>query len=96
MGMPKKIQCKHIPELPILEFLHDRMLRGEGWAYWYQGFDNSIPVPEGIPDKLIVAKMAQMIAKGLVDGCPCGCRGDYAITDNGIKEMWRQLKCSHS
>ena len=27
--------------------------------------------------KIIHAKMRQMIAKKRIDGCPCGCRGDF-------------------
>ena len=41
-------------------------------------------MPEGTPEKLRIAKMAILIKRGLVDGCPCGCRGDYEITDKGI------------
>lgn len=27
--------------------------------------------------------MASLIRRGLVDGCGCGCRGDFMITDKG-------------
>lgn len=27
--------------------------------------------------------MNQLIYKGIIDGCPCGCRGDYELTDKG-------------
>ncbi len=40
----------------------------------------------GIPDDgatapahLVRAKLAKMIRKGLVDGCACGCRGDFEV-----------------
>ncbi len=29
-----------------------------------------------MPWKVVLAKCAQMIRKGRIDGCPCGCRGD--------------------
>jgi hypothetical protein len=74
--------------LPILEFLHDRKIRGLGWAVWYRGFENSIPIPEGTPEKIIIKKMKQMIRKGLVAGCGCGCRGDYEISEDGIKKLF--------
>ena len=81
------MQCKDIPEEPILRFLD--ALNGR-WAVWYQNdrepyFDNSVQLamPPNLPSKLIVAKMGQMIKKGIVDGCPCGCRGDYVITEKG-------------
>jgi len=105
------MQCKDIPELPVLEFLL-KVERGEthwmptpemklGWgdkpiphrnATWFwsdesTGYrpENSVvrAMPEGVPSKLALAKMAAMIRKGLVDGCPCGCRGDFEITEKG-------------
>ncbi len=35
------------------------------------------------PKKLILAKMSQLIKKGLINGCTCGCRGDFEITPKG-------------
>ncbi len=32
-------------------------------------------LPE-FPEKVVMAKVRQMIAKGRLRGCPCGCRGD--------------------
>jgi hypothetical protein len=29
------------------------------------------------------AKMNMLIRRGLVHGCPCGCRGDYELTVKG-------------
>lgn len=78
------MQCKDIPDRPILEFLD--ALNGE-WAHWLgDEFDKS--VTHAFPDevkgtKLVIAKMRQLIRRGLVDGCPCGCRGDFVITDKG-------------
>ena len=76
------MQCKDIPEQPILEFLAS--LNG-AWANWYFDDERSVTraMPPDLPPKLIVAKMGQMIRKGVVDGCPCGCRGDYVLTDKG-------------
>lgn len=77
------MQCKDIPERPILEFL---AARSQIWCNWYPGDENDVgqampPLPN---EKLALAKMRQMINKGLVDGCPCGCRGDFVITDAGL------------
>jgi hypothetical protein len=102
------MQCKDIPEHPVLEFL----IRVEGGAthwtpqpeqkpgwgdqpiphstatwYWDDSFkpENSVvrAMPEGVTGKLALAKMKAMVRKGLVSGCPCGCRGDFEITDKG-------------
>jgi hypothetical protein len=40
-------------------------------------------MPPGTPDRLRVAKMKRLIERGLVDGCGCGCRGDYYLTEKG-------------
>lgn len=83
----KRLQCKHIPDRPILEFL--RSLNGE-WANWSSfGDDNSVrrAMPAGTPCLLVIAKMRQMMHRGVVDGCPCGCRGDFVITAKGLSEI---------
>jgi len=80
------MQCKDINEQPILEFL----LKHEGqWCNWYFGDDRDIRqvFPTNCPPKLLLAKMQKMGRKGLVDGCFCGCRGDYEITEKGKQEL---------
>ena len=38
---------------------------------------------EGWPLKIVGAKLDVMMRRrSLVDGCNCGCRGDWTITDN--------------
>jgi hypothetical protein len=81
------VRCKDIPERPILEWLKIRKNKDLLWGTWCQGYENSVPFPDGIPPKLRIAKMAQMIKKGIVSGCPCGCRGDYEITDKGLEML---------
>lgn len=80
------MKCSDIQDRPILEFLKERHDSGKTWCCWYQGYENSISPTsfEGCPDKIIIRKMAQLIKRDLVSGCPCGCRGDYEITQKGI------------
>jgi hypothetical protein len=80
------MQLKDIPDKPILHFLYARKITGLRNCTWYSGYDNSIDVamPPNTPEKLVIKKMAKLIGRGLVDGCPCGCRGDYEITQKGI------------
>jgi hypothetical protein len=78
------MQCKDIPDAPILKFLAE--LESRGWgigATWYDGYPQSITqaMPPDTPPKLVRAKMASMIRRGLVHGCSCGCRGDYTIQE---------------
>lgn len=35
------------------------------------------------PDKVVLAKARRLIRRGLMDGCDCGCRGDFVLTDAG-------------
>lgn len=82
-SMNKRMQCKDIPDRPVLEFL--RRLDGK-WANWYGAkFENSVThaMPADTPEKLVLAKMRRLIQRGLVDGCGCGCRGDFVLTEKG-------------
>lgn len=36
------------------------------------------------PEKVVLAKAKKLIKKGLLDGCPCGCRGDFELTSAGF------------
>lgn len=79
------MQCKDIMDRPILEFLNTL----DNWGTLFPGFDNSVSLamPKETPEKLVMAKMNMMIRRGVVSGCTCGCRGDYEITENGLKEL---------
>lgn len=48
----------------------------------FHGFENSLSnsVPKGI-SAIGVAK--RLIREGLLTGCTCGCRGDFALTNAG-------------
>ena len=73
------MQAKDIPEQPILDYI-------EGWSrrgHWCLNFGEERNVfhamPPGTPFKVGLAKMRSLIRRGLVQGCDCGCRGDYRI-----------------
>lgn len=77
----KGIQCKDIPDQPILDFL---ATLGR-WGTWFPGFESSVQnaMPPGTPPKLAKAKMEMLIRRGLVVGCSDGCRGDYELPTPG-------------
>lgn len=87
------MKCKDIPDKPILKFL----LRHRGrWATWSND-SKFMPtvvnaMPKGIPRKLVLAKMRMMIRRGVVDGCGCGCRGDFEITKKGELELLQDIQ----
>jgi hypothetical protein len=96
------MQCKDIPDLPILEFI-GRVERKEvshtyeqagkfvtffpgeasTWSGSGVGIPNVMPMREETPAPLVLAKMQILIRRGLVNGCACGCRGDFTLTDKG-------------
>jgi hypothetical protein len=91
------MQCKDIPDKPILEFLRDLPpypgMTTPQWACWFKSNnffpENSVlhAMPKECTAKLGLAKMRQLIKRGLVKGCPCGCRGDFEITDKGLEAL---------
>lgn len=86
------MKCSDIPDEPILRFLAGvDIVNGERvWATHNHGF--VMPsvrkcFPPEAPDKLVLAKMRQMLRRGVVTGCGCGCRGDWVITAKGLTEL---------
>lgn len=49
----------------------------DGRAEAIGGVEATIPPPGGIPQKVIRAKAKRLIGRGLINGCACGCRGDF-------------------
>ncbi len=80
-----RVQCKDIPDSPILYGL----LKHPGWHSHWEPDGGWTTVRSYMPplphngDKLACAKMVQLKRRGLVDGCPCGCRGDWELTEKG-------------
>jgi hypothetical protein len=75
------MKTKDIPELPILQFL-DGLGR---WGTIFSGFENSVEraMPPETPRNMVRSKMQSLVSRGLVDGCVCGCRGDFELTPKG-------------
>jgi hypothetical protein len=78
------MKCKDIPTLPILKFIMEHGGIGCNWN-WYGArcVRNAMPDGWDLPDNLVLAKMRNIITKGYIDGCYCGCRGDFEITEKG-------------
>jgi hypothetical protein len=70
--MEKRVQAKHIPDAAVLEVI-DRVARKERrWTHTWD-LDEALD----FPPKVILAKAASMIRRGVITGCSCGCRGDF-------------------
>lgn len=55
------------------------------------GFVNDVfyAMPAGTTPRRALAVMRYLHFRGLVGGCPCGCRGDFEITDRGLALLGR-------
>jgi hypothetical protein len=40
-----------------------------------------------IPERVVRAKCSKLSRQGLVDGCDCGCRGDWRLTYRGSQAI---------
>lgn len=97
--MDKKLQAKNVPEAEILRVLR---LRPGKWhtTFDYSGtydpvkymasFPKESPILAQFPEKVLRAKLRAMRSRGLVDGCCCGCRGDWH--EQGIYEKTNSEK----
>lgn len=68
--MSKRVQAKDVPDAVFL----DRPATG--------GTDSLFAVRDAHPEfppKVLRAKMASLVRRGLIKGCACGCRGDFTI-----------------
>lgn len=77
------MKCSDLDTTAILEFLAE--YRGQ-WCTWQVPSAYMPSVGALFPDaddRLVRRKMANLIRKGYVSGCTCGCRGDYEITEKG-------------
>lgn len=37
----------------------------------------------GVPNRVVLAKLRILLRRKLIDGCGCGCRGDFRVTAAG-------------
>lgn len=76
--MEKVIQAKHVLDEEILKVMRGRSRWSRSSSRWH--FEEAIP---DVPRKVLLAKLASMIRRGIIDGCTCGCRGDFQIKEAG-------------
>lgn len=85
---------RHARDIPDALFLDAiRAARGaHGVPRWATRWDveaalGGLPLPRdfavqdvpGVPSKVVLAKAKRLINRKVIDGCPCGCRGDFEI-----------------
>lgn len=70
--MKKDIQAKDIADVHVYEAIEGCKAAGMPW-----GILDLMALHLGMPEKVVRAKCASMIRRGLITGCACGCRGDF-------------------
>ena len=91
--------ARAIPEMPILLFLASLDAWGTTFVYQDEGEPmpkncvfRAMPQREKTPTALGRARMELLIDAGWVDGCVCGCRGDFDLTARGRVRLASLLK----
>ena len=84
------MKCKDIDDKPILQFLNQNdCFFTYGKGYYMKTVQDVMPI--GTSVKMQLAKMKQLIKRGLAEGCTCGCRGDFEITDIGKEYLNKNI-----
>lgn len=76
----KKVQAKHVPSEPLLRAIAtaEGCLGAVIWDLF------ALPEMAAYPEKVVRAKLQQMVNGGLISGCCCGCRGDFTLVEPAI------------
>lgn len=81
----RRMQCKDIPDAAVCEAIRQTPGTGAPMAApWRMRWEVQAALEAcigPIPEKLFLAKIRRLVAKGLVGGCDCGCRGDYHLIE---------------
>lgn len=72
-----KLQAKDISDAEMMDAL--ARTRGmNGVPEWSARSDVEGALPS-FPPKVVLAKLASLVRRGVIDGCTCGCRGDFEL-----------------
>lgn len=75
-------QLQHAPYVPYARGPHWVSQWDVAGALRLAGYRACRGVNE-MPSALVLAKATRLINRGLLTGCPCGCRGDFELTEAG-------------
>lgn len=78
MGMPKKIQAKHVDEAKVIDYVGRYCHENPDMcgAIWWTMREELFP---DVPERVLLSKLAALVRRNLLEGCTCGCRGDFQI-----------------
>lgn len=67
---------------PPYPWKHDPLSPYEIFPHWTNRHTMQCLMPI-FPPEVILAKASALMRRGLLDGCDCGCRGDFELTQKG-------------
>lgn len=65
---------------------------GDRWVMCWE-VDEAFP---DFPPKVVQAKLSRLMHRGFIDGCDCGCRGDWHLRQKGAEFIGVTLRPDHS
>jgi hypothetical protein len=80
------MQAKDIPDTLLLGVIRGLMALSSSpmrWTFIWDVQRSTERHAPGVPPKVVMAKIKSLIKRKLLDGCPCGCRGDFVLTAKG-------------
>lgn len=78
----RRMQCKDIPDGVFLDAVRRTPGTDSRPGAWRMRWDVQAELEQvtgWLPINLFLAKAAGLMRRGLLGGCPCGCRGDYHL-----------------
>ena len=79
--MTRRWQAKDLSDAEMLDAIHECRL--------VHGYDRSATIWEmqaqlaHVPPKVVRAKLRSMVKRKVIEGCTCGCRGDFVALEYG-------------
>lgn len=77
----RRVKAADIDEADLLRHLAESPL-AVGPERWCMIWDIAAAL-RWYPERVVTAKLRRLRDRGLVDGCDCGCRGDWHLTPAG-------------
>jgi hypothetical protein len=84
-----QLQAKHVRKLELLEWIAARCKSAHRVATLY-----AIEAELGMPWKLALAVAIRLEARGWIDGCTCGCGGNFTVTLEGYEALARSRRAA--
>lgn len=85
MPSGRLMQCKDIPDDAFINAVRQTPGLDERPDSWRMRWDvrTTLETTLGpLPEKLFLAKAGRLMARSILGGCPCGCRGDYHLVED--------------